>query len=257
MANPAPFSSSAVLQDFILQEAGPGTLVIVPHRRLAQQLWQRQRQAQLQAGRLAWEPLAVKTFQGWLQDIFTALWPEVALAPDMLRWSLMLRAMQATPELPAAAADLAWGQALDEAYSILCRHSLLQVGRASKVGRAAPVGRASVPAIIGDDSPLITWRNQVFETFRRLLAAGGWLAPGELAAFLLGRLNEGKLNLPGRLLVAGLESSAPAEAAEHAPPPPPPPVLHHHVEGVTPAGYQTGGQPPPEKEVGRVGPPRV
>ena len=207
MITPRFFGTSAALQDFLLQEAGPGTLVIVPHRRLAQQLWQRQRQAQLQAGRAAWEPLAIKTFQGWLQDLFTSLWPEVAMAPDLLRWSLWLRAMQATPELPGAAADLAWAQALDEAYSILCRHSLLQVGRASTVGRASP------PAIPGDDSPLITWRNQVIETFRRLLAAGGWLAPGELAAYLLGRLNEGKINLPERLLVAGLESSAPAEAA--------------------------------------------
>ncbi len=213
MANPPPFSTSAALQDFLLQEAGPGTLVIVPHQRLAQQLWQRRRQAQLQAGRAAWEPLAVKTFQGWLQDLFKSLWPEVALAPDLLRWSLMLRALQATPELPGAAADLAWAQALDEAYSILCRHSLLQVERPSPVGRASVVGQASPPAISGDDSPLITWRNQVIETFRRLLAAGGWLAPGELAAYLLMRLNEGKIKLPARLLVAGLESAAPAETA--------------------------------------------
>ena len=44
--------------------------------------------------------------------------------------------MQATPELPGAAADLAWAQALDEAYSILCRHSLLQAGRPPPVGQA-------------------------------------------------------------------------------------------------------------------------
>ena len=225
MITPRFFGTSAALQDFILQEAGPGTLVIVPHRRLAQQLWQRQRQAQLRAGRTAWEPLAVKTFQGWLQDIFTSLWPEVALAPDLLRWSLTLRAIQAAPELPGVAADLTWAQALDEAYGILCRHSLLQVERASVVGQASP------PAIPGGDSPLITWRNQVIETFRRLLAAGGWLAPGELAAYLLGRLKEGKLNLPGRLLVAGLESLAPAEAAFLAAAARSTRVLHLQVKG--------------------------
>ena len=225
MITPRSFDTSAALQDFLLEEAGPGTLVIVPHRRLAQQLWQRQRQAQMQAGRLAWEPLAVKTFQGWLQDLFTALWPEVALAPDLLRWSLTLRAIQATPEFPGVAADLAWAQALDEAYSILCRHSLLQEGRAS------PVGQASPPAIPGDNSPLITWRNQVFQIFRQLLTAGGWLAPGELAAYLLGRLKAGKLNLPGRLLVAGLESSAPAEAAFLAAAARSTRVLHLQVKG--------------------------
>ena len=144
MITPRSFGTSAALQDFILREAGPGTLVIVPHQRLAQQLWQRQRQAQMRAGRTAWEPLAVKTFQGWLQDIFTALWPEVALAPDLLRWSLMLRAIQATPELPGTTADLTWAQALDEAYSILCRHSLFQAERASKWARLR--GGAGVPA---------------------------------------------------------------------------------------------------------------
>ena len=140
------FSSAGAMQDFILREAGPGTLVIVPHRRLAQQLWQRQRQFQLQAGRSAWEPLAVKTFQGWLQDLFTSLWPEVALAPDLMRWSLWLRAMQATPELPGAAADLAWAQALDEAYSILCRHLLAGIrGAAPRMaGSISPVARTTI-----------------------------------------------------------------------------------------------------------------
>ncbi|MCL4502329.1 MAG: PD-(D/E)XK nuclease family protein [Deltaproteobacteria bacterium] len=201
MISPRFFSTSAALQDFILQEAGLGALVIVPHQRLAQQLRLRQRQAQLQAGRAAWEPLAIKTFQGWLQDLFTSLWPEVAIAPDLHRWSLMLRAMQAAPELPGAAAGLDYAQALDDAYSILCRHSLLRAGQ------------ASVPAIPGESSLLITWRNQVFQIYRRLLTEGGWLAPGELPAYLLERLHSSKLNLPGRLLVAGLESSAPAEAA--------------------------------------------
>jgi RecB family exonuclease len=205
LSNPRFFSSSAALQDFILQEAGPGTLVLTPHRRLAQQLWQRQRRQQIQAGHHAWEPLPLKTFQGWLQDLFQALWPEVALAPHLKRLYLWRRALQAAPELPGATADLSWAQALDETYNILCRHSLLQVGRASLVGQASP------PAILKDDFPLIAWRNQVIAIFRRLPAEDGWLAPGELPAYLLARLEEGKITLPGRLLVAGLETPAPAE----------------------------------------------
>ena len=78
---------------------------------------------------------------------------------------------------------------------------------------ASPVGQASLPAIPDDVSPLITWRGQVIEIFRRLLAEGGWLTPAELPAYLLAPLNEGKVPLPGRLLVAGLESPAPAENA--------------------------------------------
>ena len=82
------FSSAALLQDFLLQEAGPGTLVVVPHQRLAQQLWQRQRQGQLQAGRAAWEPLPLVTLQGWLHDLHQSLWSELVLAPDLRRLSL-------------------------------------------------------------------------------------------------------------------------------------------------------------------------
>jgi len=198
---PRFFSASAALQDFLLQEAGPGTLVVVPHHRLAQQLWQRQRRGQLLAGRPAWEPLPLKTFQGWLQDLFNSLWSELALAAELRRLSCWLRALEAAPEWPGAAPSLPWARALDEAYSILGRHALLLVGRASP------------PAITVDDSPLIAWRNQVFQIFSRLLTEGGWLTPGELPAYLLARLNEGKLALPERLLVAGLGSPALAEAA--------------------------------------------
>ena len=143
MTNPPPFSSSAALQDFILKEAGPGSLVVAPHQRLAQQLWQRQRQAELQAGRAAWEPLPIKTLQGFLQDSFNALWPEVALAPGLRRLSLWLRAIAATPAIPGTAADLSWAQALDETYNILCRHSLLAGGGATPHGRFPPDGLAA------------------------------------------------------------------------------------------------------------------
>jgi RecB family exonuclease len=171
--------------------------VVVPHQRLAQQLWQRQRQGQLQAGRPAWEPLPLVTLQGWLHDLHQSLWSEVALAPDLRRLSLWREAIKATPVLPGANADLSWAEALDESYNILCRHSLM-------------AGRDARPT---DDGPLIAWRRQVTRTFRRLLAAGGWLAPGELPTYLSSRVAEGRLPLPGRIMVVGLESAAPAENA--------------------------------------------
>ena len=59
----------------------------------------------------------------------------------------------------------------------------------------------------------MAWRRQVTRIFSRLLAEGGWLAPGELPAYLLARLPEGKITLPGRIMVVGLESPAPAENA--------------------------------------------
>jgi RecB family exonuclease len=212
---PRIFSTSAALQDYLLKEAGPGSLVVTPHRRLAQQLWQRQRREQIQAGRAAWEPLPLKTFQGWLHDLFTSLWPEVAVASGLRRLSLWRRAIEAAPPLAGTAADLAWAQGLDETYNILCRH-LLVAGRdarptedARSTGDACPTGDVR-PA---DDAPLMAWRRQVTRIFSRLLAEGGWLAPGELPAYLLARLQEGKISLPGQIMVVGLESPAAAEGA--------------------------------------------
>ncbi len=219
------FSAAEALQDYLLQEATPGTLVVVPHQRLAQQLWHRQRRLQLQGGRRAWEPLPLVTLQGWWHDLFKALWPEVALAPDLRRLSLWREAIRAAPELPGATADLPWAQALDDTHNILCRHALLEAGQASP------------PAMAGDDAPLIAWRRRVTRTFRQLLDAGGWLAPAELPAYLLARLSAGKLTLPGRILLVGLESPAPAESAflaavaRHAE------VMHLQVRGA-PAAVQ-------------------
>ena len=48
-----PFSSAAALQEFLLKEAGPGSLVLVPHQRLARQVWRRQRQRAREQGKRA------------------------------------------------------------------------------------------------------------------------------------------------------------------------------------------------------------
>ncbi len=199
------FPSAAALQDYLLAEAGPGTLVLVPQQRLAQQLWQRQRRAQLESGAAAWEPLPLKTFQGWLPDLFQALWPEVALAPDVRRLSLWLRAIAAAPGLEGTAADLSWAQALDEAHELLARHAL--AGGGARAARSAPAAGAR------DEAPLFAWRGRVIQIFSQILAEGGWLAPADLPAFLLARLQEGKITLPGRIMLVGLENPAPAEDA--------------------------------------------
>jgi hypothetical protein len=49
---PRFFASSDELQDFLVRESG-GSLVVVPHQRLAHQVWHRQRAAELAAGRAA------------------------------------------------------------------------------------------------------------------------------------------------------------------------------------------------------------
>jgi RecB family exonuclease len=189
------FPTSLALQDYLLAEAGPGSLAIVPHMRLAGQMWDRQRRRELAAGRGAWEPLPLITLQGWFQELFNSLWPPVGLAPYLKRLSLWLKALEAGPPLDGAGPTLEWAQALDEAYLILCRHSLLPI-------QPDP-----------SDPPLVAWRRQMTRLFREQLVQERLITAGGLPRYLLRALEMGRLKLPETVLVVGFKSPAPAEAA--------------------------------------------
>ena len=118
------FPSGAALQDYLLAHAGPGALVIVPHQRLAHQVWHRQRLAALEAGRPAWEPLPLLTLNAWWSELFKGLWPPVALAPALVRLARWRQALQTAPPPPGPTPELAWAQALDEAHTLLCRYAM-------------------------------------------------------------------------------------------------------------------------------------
>lgn len=189
------FPTSAALQDFLLEEAGPGSLVVVPHQRLARQVWDRQRRRELAAGRRAWEPLPLITLQGWLNDLFRSLWAPVSLAPYLKRLSLWRRALASGPPLEDAASTLDWAQALDEAYLILCRHSLLPI--------------LSDPS----DPPLVAWRRRITRLFREQLFQEGFITEGGLPVYLTRALEAGRIKLPEKVYVAGFKTPAPAEDA--------------------------------------------
>lgn len=189
------FPSGAALQDYLLAQAGPGALGIVPHQRLAHQVWHRQRLAALEAGRPAWEPLPLLTLNAWWSELFKGLWPPAALAPALVRLARWRQALQTVPPPPGPTPELAWAQALDEAHTLLCRYPMAG-------GDARPTG---------DDSPLITWRRRVTGIYVDLLRQGGWLSPGELPAYLTYALRDDRIKLPSMVLVAGLETPAPSE----------------------------------------------
>jgi ATP-dependent helicase/nuclease subunit B len=187
------FPSGAALQEYLLAQAGPGALTIIPHQRLAHQVWHRQRLAALAAGRSAWEPLTLYTLQAWWSELFQGLWPQEALAPPLLRLALWGQALRAAPPPPGPTPELAWAQALDETHTLLCRYGL-------PTQNPGP-----------DDSPLVAWRRQVTRLYDELLRQGAWLSPGELPAYLLVALRDGRLTLPPLVLVVGLETPAPLE----------------------------------------------
>jgi len=192
------FSTNAALQDYLLDHAGPGTLVLIPHQRLAHQIRHRQRLAALAAGRPAWEPLALFTLNAWWSELFQGLWPQAALAPALVRLARWRQALTAAPPPSGPTPELAWTQALDDTHTLLCRYSM--------------AGGDARPTAGEGDSPLITWRRRVTGIYVDLLREGDWLSPGELPAYLTAALRQGRIKLPPRVLVAGLETPAPAEA---------------------------------------------
>jgi RecB family exonuclease len=189
------FPSGAALQDVILQEAGPDTLTVVSHQRLAHQIWHRQRLSCLKAGHRAWEPVSLVTLKGWWADLFRSLWPAVSLAPALSRLAFWREALKAAPAPPGGTGDLKWAQALDEAHDLLARHLL-------------PTAEPS-----SADPPVVAWRRQVTRKFVDLLHREEMITPGELAAFLLKALDAGRLTLPAKVFLAGFQTPAPAEEA--------------------------------------------
>jgi ATP-dependent helicase/nuclease subunit B len=188
------FPTGAALQDYLLEPAGLGTLAVIPHQRLAHQIWHRQRLAALAAGRSAWEPPALHTLNAWWSELYQGLWPQETLAPPLVRLALWRQALKAAPPPDGPTSELTWAQALDEAHILLCRHGL-------------PLLKPKP-----DDSPLVAWRRRVSRVYADLLRQGAWISPGELPAYLTAALREGRLNkLPPRVLLVGMETPAPLE----------------------------------------------
>jgi hypothetical protein len=191
------FSTNAALQDYLLAHAGPGAPVLIPHQRLAHQVWSRQRLAALEAGRPAWEPLTLFTLNAWWSGLFQGLWPKEALAPALVRLARWRQALAAAPPPSGPTPELAWAQALDDTHTLLCRYSMA-------AGDARPTAGEG-------DSPLVGWRRRVTGIYIDLLRQGTWLSPGELPAYLVAALREGRIKLPPWVLIAGLETPAPLE----------------------------------------------
>ncbi len=193
MAHLRTCASSRALQDFLLREGDLNTLIIVPHRRLAHQIWHRQRQQNLAAGRSAWEPLPILTLGAWWRELFRHLWLPDTPAPPLKRLALWRWAIEAGPTLEGPQPDLQWAKALDEAYEILSRHLL-------------PLTEPH-----SSDPPLVTWRRQVSQIYEKLLQEENLLAPGRMTGCLATALEQGAIPLPEKILVIGLETPAPVE----------------------------------------------
>ena len=186
------FHTSAELQEFLLTQP-PGVVVIVPHLRLAHQVWRRQRLAARAAGRAAWEPVAMTTLSGWFQQLWRQLWLPVRPATVWQRLVFWLQAMEAIPPEEEISVDLSWAALLDEAFDLCQRYRL-----------PSPDGLEA-------DSPLITWRQAMYQKFSTILREHGLISPAAVPDFLREALRRGELALPDQIVLVGFETPAPVE----------------------------------------------
>jgi RecB family exonuclease len=189
------FASSAELQNFLLEEGSPDTLIIVPHQRLARQIWHKQRLVHLATGQAAWEPLPCLTLGAWWRELCRRLWLAQTPAPPLKRLAVWRRAILDGPPLEGVQADLEWAKALDEAYENLSRHLLPW----------------RVPQFA--DSPLVSWRRAVTKIYEETLREENLFPPSQLPGFLSPALDKGALRLFANLLVVSLKEPAPVEEA--------------------------------------------
>ncbi len=222
------FYTSAELQDFLLTQP-PESLVIVPHMRLAHQVWRRQRLTAQAAGRAAWEPVTMTTLSGWLQQLWNRVWLPVRLAGTLERLVLWLQAMAETPSEEGIKADLSWAARLDEAYDLCQRYCL-----------PAPDGLEA-------QSPLITWRQVVFQKFATLLAERGLITAAALPSLLRRALDQGDLLLPAQIVLVGLETPPPGEQQWLEAVARQRPVLQVHLAGRQESEVSLRGVPLPDR----------
>ncbi|MGQ9920966.1 MAG: PD-(D/E)XK nuclease family protein [Desulfobacca sp.] len=186
------FNTSAALQEFLLRQK-PGGLVVVPHIRVAHQVWRRQRLAARSQGVAAWEPLAMTTLTGWWQQLWQQAWLPWQRASVWQRLVSWQQVLEATPFQGQVLADLAWAALLDETYDLIQRYQL-----------PAPDAKTL-------QSPFIAWRQTVFQKFATLAAQEGMSIGAHVPQMLLQALAAGQLHLPDYLVVVGLETLAPWE----------------------------------------------
>lgn len=185
------FASSAHLQDFLLT-LSPAALIIVPQSRLAHQIWRRQRLAAREAGITAWEPLTLMTLGDWWRRLAEQLWLPQPLAKPLQRLALWQQALETVPRPVEVDPDLNWAAAFEETHTLLQRYRLLPD-----------------PEVLED--PLFSWREQVRDCYRRLLAEADLLDPTAIPDLLMQALAAGQLPLPPEVYVVGLETPAVVE----------------------------------------------
>ncbi|MBT8407725.1 MAG: PD-(D/E)XK nuclease family protein, partial [Deltaproteobacteria bacterium] len=179
-------------QQKIIDSWQPGTLILTSGGRLARQLQHRYRLQQLEKGHNSWNPLEVRSLNGWLHQSWQDLWESGAPAGGWLRLRLWHEIIYDNPPPADLPLDLTLCQALDQTYAVLIRHG-------------------QDPTETRFPSPLLAWRQRICREFISVLSNLQRWHPSELPLKIAGAIHGNRLSIPDSVILAAFEAPAPIE----------------------------------------------
>jgi ATP-dependent helicase/nuclease subunit B len=186
-------STTEALQAKVITEADERTLILTSSGRLARQVRHAFRLDRMGNGSPGWLPPKILSLNAWLQETWRDSWPEETLASPLRILQIWEEAVQSFNLPDGLSADIQLFQLLDETYRVRIR---------DKVS----------PFVNGYATPLIDWREKVFQRFEQGLSEQGFIHPSILPIKLLENTIVGSRVQPEKVLLMGFEFPAPIES---------------------------------------------
>jgi ATP-dependent helicase/nuclease subunit B len=185
-------STTEALQAKIITEADEQTLILTSGGRLARQLRHAFRLDRKVKGYAGWLPPKVLSLNTWLQETWRDSWPEETLAPPLKILQIWEQTVKDFDLPEGLSADIQLFQLLDETYRVRIRD------------KVPPLGNVYT-------TPLILWREKVFQRFEQRLSEQGFIHPSVLPKKILAPKNI-EAGISEKILLIGFEFPAPIES---------------------------------------------
>jgi ATP-dependent helicase/nuclease subunit B len=185
--------TTELLQARIVAEAEEQTLILTSGGRLARQLRHAFRWTQMKKGLSGWVPPKILSLNAWLQETWREAWSEETLPSPIKLMQIWEQTVQSLNLPEGLSADTQLYQLLDETYRVRIRD------------------KVSSPAN-GYATPLMAWREKIFQLFEQGLSDQGFIHPAVLPIKIRDeKLIDARIP-PKKVLLLGFEFPAPIES---------------------------------------------
>jgi RecB family exonuclease len=180
------------LQAKVVAEADEQTLILTSGGRLARQLRHAFRLDRIKKGQSGWLPPKVLSLNAWIEETWRSSWPEETPASPIKIIELWEKSVQMLDLPEGLTADIPLYQALDETFYAKIRD------------KVPPINN-------GYETPLLSWREEIFRRFEKLLLEQGLIHPSTLPIKVLDEKIIKARPRPGKIFLLGFAFPAPIE----------------------------------------------